>query len=746
MNFVTPTLAIAGLIAVALPIIIHLLSRRRKRPIEWAAMRFLLEAFHKHRRRLQIEQLILLAVRCLILALLGAALARPILNTPDVLDLGGSRAVFLVIDNGLASGLTDAQGQVALDKTIKQAAKIIESLGPGDSVGLITAARPARGLIVPPSSDHAAVLNVIRKLTPLQAPTDLASAAVTLRLALKDIAKDRERAVVYLLSEFRLGSASLDITLPSALADFGENVTLLTAPAADEMIGNVQVQSIEPRRGLILTTTAEGSQQVTVRLARSGSELSTGTTQVRLAGEGLPIIEPKTVKWDAGQATAAVDFMVNFTGQLERSVALSATIDNDALNGDNQRSTVILTRSKIRTLLVDRRSFALDPGLDRLGTGEWIRRALEPSDQSPIDVVEADPAALDGPDVRGIDAVILARPDLLDDRSWLVLRKFVDGGGVLLVTPPTQVNVHQWTNTFTKVMGLPWRINLEPVAPDDALTLDDEQPPSELLRMLSGELDALTEPILVNRMLALDIDTSQTQQILVLSDGSPLLVMGTPQQQQDIDQDVTPAVVGGMVIYLAAAVDLNWTNLPTKPLMVPLFHELIRQGVGMARASQRFSVGERPALGLGASATNIVGPDGAILAIGLDGRPHEPLGKAGFYEVVDSARHRISTLAVNIDPQSGKSDTQRQSAVSDWLAKSGPWKLFDADKPAAALASIDTPSPIVGILLAAVLLLAVLETALARWFSHAKISSKPIELPGLNVSGALIGGSGGEIR
>ena len=148
MNFITPALAIAGLIAVSIPIIIHLLSRRRRRPIEWAAMRFLLEAFHKHRRRLQIEQLILLAVRCLILALLGAALARPILNTPDVLDLGGSRAVFLVIDNGLASGLTDNQGQVALDKTIKQAEKIIESLGPGDSVGLITAARPARGCAV----------------------------------------------------------------------------------------------------------------------------------------------------------------------------------------------------------------------------------------------------------------------------------------------------------------------------------------------------------------------------------------------------------------------------------------------------------------------------------------------------------------------------------------------------------------------------------------------------------------------
>ncbi len=79
MTFVTAGLAIAGLAAMAVPILIHLLSRQRRRPIQWAAMRFLMEALRKHRRRLQLQQLLLLAVRCLILALLGAALARPFL-------------------------------------------------------------------------------------------------------------------------------------------------------------------------------------------------------------------------------------------------------------------------------------------------------------------------------------------------------------------------------------------------------------------------------------------------------------------------------------------------------------------------------------------------------------------------------------------------------------------------------------------------------------------------------------------
>ena len=67
MTLVTPALAIAGLCAIAIPILIHLLMRQRRRPIPFAAMRFLIEAFRKHKRRLQLEQMLLLAVRCLIL-------------------------------------------------------------------------------------------------------------------------------------------------------------------------------------------------------------------------------------------------------------------------------------------------------------------------------------------------------------------------------------------------------------------------------------------------------------------------------------------------------------------------------------------------------------------------------------------------------------------------------------------------------------------------------------------------------
>ncbi|MBN8645264.1 MAG: BatA domain-containing protein, partial [Planctomycetes bacterium] len=80
MTFLHAGLAAAGFACVAIPIVIHLLFRRRRKPTPWAAMRFLLEAMRRQRRRLRLETLLLLAARCLMLACLAAAIARPLLS------------------------------------------------------------------------------------------------------------------------------------------------------------------------------------------------------------------------------------------------------------------------------------------------------------------------------------------------------------------------------------------------------------------------------------------------------------------------------------------------------------------------------------------------------------------------------------------------------------------------------------------------------------------------------------------
>src|SRR5690349_10728735 len=75
-GFASPWL-LWGLAVAGAPLLIHLLNRRKFRETQWAAMKFLLEAVRKNSRRIRIEQLILLAVRTLLLVLVTLALSRP---------------------------------------------------------------------------------------------------------------------------------------------------------------------------------------------------------------------------------------------------------------------------------------------------------------------------------------------------------------------------------------------------------------------------------------------------------------------------------------------------------------------------------------------------------------------------------------------------------------------------------------------------------------------------------------------
>src|SRR3989442_9715777 len=71
---------LGALSLVAIPIIIHLLQRRRFRVVRWGAMEFLRLSQRNRSRRLMIEQLLLLLIRCLIIALVVLAVCRPVVR------------------------------------------------------------------------------------------------------------------------------------------------------------------------------------------------------------------------------------------------------------------------------------------------------------------------------------------------------------------------------------------------------------------------------------------------------------------------------------------------------------------------------------------------------------------------------------------------------------------------------------------------------------------------------------------
>ncbi|MCP3903891.1 MAG: VWA domain-containing protein [Planctomycetes bacterium] len=746
MTFVTAGLALAGVAAVAIPIIIFLLWRQRRQPVEFAAMRFLLEAFRKHRRRLQIEQLLLLAVRCLIPLLLGLALARPVLEAAGILDAGGGRLMYLVVDDGLVSGVRDADGATALDAHVEMAKQLITGLDVGDRVGLVTASRPARAVLDPPSSDHGAVVELLESMRPSRAPSDLGSALDRLAAVLDRLEPDHEQVFVYLLSDFRRGSVALDETLAPALRGLDDRIVLLAPPPAVAAVTNVQIASVEPARSLVLAGATDGSGQLTVRLTRQGPALDRDVSRVRIAGEGIAHIEPKVVDWQPGEASASVEFVLDFAAQRDRETGVTAEIEDDALPADNERHLVLTLRKQVRIVLLDRRSFGYEPGLDRLTSGQWIRRALAPTDDGPMDVVSVEPAALDEADLRTADVAVLPRPDLLGDGGWPILRRFVDRGGLLIVSPPDDAIVHRWTDHLRADLGLPWQIEREVREEPDGLTLADEQPRSALLRMVSGDLGELTRPIIVHRRLPVDPKRTQADPILVLTDGTPLVVSGRPRGDLDDPGSASPPS-RGMIVYLTVAPQMGWTSLPGKPLMVPLWHELVRQGLSAIRSERPVGVGERTPLPVSAAATALIAPDGTRLELDSAARPGSVLEAPGLYGALDRAGQPVGEVAVNVDATSGRTDPQPPASVEAWLGRSGPWSFIDPENVGAHLQRSEIGSPIAGVLLLLVLGLVVLETLLARWFSHAgterRASGARTLRPSMDVREQAVAAAGG---
>ena len=145
-------------------------------------MEFLLRALRKNRRRLRFEQWLLLAVRCLVIAFLGLALARPMgCQDTALASLAGQRAGLhvIVIDNSysMAYEADRPDAKTNLDQAKLMAKRLIDRLtAGGESVAIITAARPATAIIAQPAYDLNAAKRTIDHIEQSYSDTDLLGA------------------------------------------------------------------------------------------------------------------------------------------------------------------------------------------------------------------------------------------------------------------------------------------------------------------------------------------------------------------------------------------------------------------------------------------------------------------------------------------------------------------------------------------------------------------------------------------
>jgi hypothetical protein len=130
-------LALLGLLAAAIPTVLHLLARRVPPTVTFPAVRYLEETERRQSRRLKLRHLLLLLLRTALLASVVLAAARPVAR----MAVGGAHAptaLVLIVDNSLSAGIV-VEGRTVADLLAARGREIAARVGQGDRLWLVLA-------------------------------------------------------------------------------------------------------------------------------------------------------------------------------------------------------------------------------------------------------------------------------------------------------------------------------------------------------------------------------------------------------------------------------------------------------------------------------------------------------------------------------------------------------------------------------------------------------------------------------
>ena len=334
-------LMLAGLAAVASPVLIHLLSRSRYVDVTWAAMRFLRLAEDRNRRRLRMADLLLLALRCGLLALLALAAAGPVLRRLAPAGRGTVTAV-LVIDGSASMTGTDGVAS-RFDHAKAAAARLIGDLPAGSSVAVLVASDTVAPLIPSPTRD----LTLARKLIADAVVTDRATDLLPAIRAAVDVLRPVQgaREIDVITDGQRSGWAQMDAVTAvlRAAPDIATRVVLVGPNVA----ANVGVADLRPAGDL---TPAGRPLRFDATVTNYGTEPVTGL-HVRLSVDGDPPSAEATVDHlPAGESRVAPLYARLPTAGPH---AVTATLPPDRMPADDRRTIIVRGLDRLRVLLVD---------------------------------------------------------------------------------------------------------------------------------------------------------------------------------------------------------------------------------------------------------------------------------------------------------------------------------------------------------------------------------------------------------
>jgi hypothetical protein len=670
--------AVAGGV-VSIPIIIHLLNRRRFKVVQWAAMRFLLSAQKKNTRKLRLEQLLLLLCRCLIVTLLALAMISVTpwaeagwrwafpgavagvqvssVRTHKIIVIDGSFSMDLKIpkDKGGNAETT------CFARALEMARKIVADKAGGNAYSVVLMANPPRRIVGEPSEDSRKVLAEIDKLRLPHGTADVAATLNTVESLLSLSPGKFHAREVYFITDMQASQwlVPQPTTLTTVLekirnAGKGHN-SLYFVNVGGEAVSNTAVTNLTiademattGRLTTILATlhnygTDTGEKIVKLLVGKVGKETVDGAMRMDEAQTSLVKIERN--------ADTPVAFAYKFPAPGD--YALQVQVAGDKLALDDTRTVVVTVKKDIPVLLVNGKP-AGDP-FDQ--ATEWVRLSLNPFDDrvdsgalfKPTVLTPTKWADETSGDVTPYDCVFLCDLPSVTLLEAKRLERHIRRGGGLVICLGPQVQPGEYNRTMYRQENNPVPallpasiVSLQKIEGDApfqfrfALEGDsDRVPPINAFRAANDQASLLTPRFRSffqtrevgnapkgRHVLSFEPEVIPGKEKLAGNfqrpPGGPAILEWNPPstETRKAGDPPLPTRLRGKSILITTAVNAQWGNWPASPSFPALINELALFASAGRLREQSIEVGQALELFLG---TPDGGTEGNILT--PDGR------------------------------------------------------------------------------------------------------------------------------
>ncbi len=643
MSFLSP-FVLGGLAAIGVPIIIHLLNKFRVKTTDWGAMRFLIDIVQKNQKRVKMDDLILLILRCLVVALAVLAFARPVLKG---LGLGGEGPVAAVVLLDHSASMAQTVGLTSrFDLARTEIRSWLDKQDAQSLVGLYLAGSRTIPLIGKPANDFA----LFRKSLDAAAPSDYGSDFTqSLRLAVESL-----KTVTGRPKEIRIytdGQAGAFLHRAELRLIAQEHPDIVIRPL---VIGGPPAENL----GIVALRQEGGIPSVGQAVRFHAEVLNSGPT----TANGVKVDFTLNDHLPAGSAiipaiapgeSQSVNVMVTFPAAGAHHVM--ASIPPDSFATDNQRSVALEVTQRVDVVIADSESADSAGGQGAF----FISRALVPVPREQAanyylalqSVRIADlpgSIAQTGPERPAV--AFLCDPAHLSTDVAAALEIYVKTGGNLVVFPgsSTQLGIVDTPDALARLLPATLAAPAEIAGNELPKTWQADGFTHEITRFWNDPANGSLASVKFTRYCPMKLNTAATPNIVcAFSDGQPAVVEWTYGR--------------GSVVMFNANATRQWTNLPLHPSFVPLlqrlmgfFHaknevrlnfqpgETFRKTIDESLVGKDFTV-QRPGAGSARTAGQVAADEsGAYLR-------YSGTENLGAYRI-SMGSEPIATIAVQMDP------------------------------------------------------------------------------------------------